>query len=265
MKNSLSILILILIILPINLSAKTIREIFMEGNHLYREKKYDDALKKYKELIETFHIKNADIFYNVANCYAMEGRDGYAILNYIKALKHKPQDITLKRVKENLGKIRAKIMLKEEKGERKFLFDESYGLFHTLTNVISLTSAFYIFIVSEILFFLFLIFARLFLFKYHKIKSSIILLCLFLVVILSGTIGSGRLYLDGKYKEGVVVEDRIKMYEARDLQSPYLALPEGVSVRILKGNNPDKNYTQIELMNGKRGYVENGKVLAVND
>ena len=70
------------------------QQLLTEGNKLYEEGKYEQAIEKYKNIISS-GIHNGYIYYNLGNCYFKTGRIGYSILYYEKALKLIPRDAEL--------------------------------------------------------------------------------------------------------------------------------------------------------------------------
>ncbi|OQX52549.1 MAG: hypothetical protein B5M53_08225 [Candidatus Cloacimonas sp. 4484_209] len=75
-------------------SQSSVQQLLTEGNKLYEEGKYEQAIEKYKNIISS-GIHNGYIYYNLGNCYFKTGRIGYSILYYEKALKLIPRDAEL--------------------------------------------------------------------------------------------------------------------------------------------------------------------------
>ncbi len=66
--------------------AQTPHDAFEQGNQLYREGKFRDALVRYESVVEQGYI-DAALYYNVGNCQYRLGRVGQAILAYERALR----------------------------------------------------------------------------------------------------------------------------------------------------------------------------------
>lgn len=64
-------------------------EIFNDANALYKQEKYEDALKKYQEIVSTGY-QSADLYYNMANSYYKLEEIAPAILFYKRAIKINP-------------------------------------------------------------------------------------------------------------------------------------------------------------------------------
>lgn len=76
------------------LMAQSPQETYQHAGQLYQEKKYADAAAAYHQLLAQ-HYYNADIYYNLGNCYFKLDSVGKCILNYERALKldHKDEDL----------------------------------------------------------------------------------------------------------------------------------------------------------------------------
>lgn len=105
--------IIVLIFLCLPLVASEEGNIFVRANSLYEEGQYEKASILYESLIRD-GIKDADVFYNLANAYYRQNIIGKAILNYERALMVNPND---EETKENLEFTRSLITDKIEKPE----------------------------------------------------------------------------------------------------------------------------------------------------
>ena len=88
-----------------------------------RIKLYDEAILRYEKIVNDGQVKNAKLFYNLANTYFLKGDLGKAILNYRRAEK---LDSTEANIQKNLSFARSrridKIELKTEKQVLQTLF-----------------------------------------------------------------------------------------------------------------------------------------------
>ncbi len=82
-----ALLIFGLILFSFNLKAKS----FENGNKLYAEGKYEEAIKEYEAVIAADQL-STDIYFNLGNAYYKTENVAGAILNYEKALKLKPDN-----------------------------------------------------------------------------------------------------------------------------------------------------------------------------
>lgn len=90
--NQKTLIIIILLMTAVCCSAiesQQFRQINQQAIQAYHSKDYDQALEKFTQL-EFNGIINADLFYNIGNCYFRKSQLGRAILYYKKALKIDP-------------------------------------------------------------------------------------------------------------------------------------------------------------------------------
>jgi tetratricopeptide (TPR) repeat protein len=98
--------------------------LFQQGNDLYRQGKYQEALQIYSRII-TEDGFSGPLLYNLANCYAQTGRIGLAILNYERALHLSQGDSD---IRGNLD------LLRKNRG----LFQEELPLVRRLASLLDL-------------------------------------------------------------------------------------------------------------------------------
>ncbi len=79
---------------------------FNSGNDYYEKGKYDSAIVAYEKICKN-GIRNADVYYNLANSYFRNDNIGMAILNYEKAKLLKPDD---EDINANLNFVKANIV-----------------------------------------------------------------------------------------------------------------------------------------------------------
>lgn len=68
--------------------------LFEEANRLYEGSEFDQAIKKYKEVLYA-GLDSGEVHYNLGNAYFKNGQLGGAILHYRKALLQMPRDADL--------------------------------------------------------------------------------------------------------------------------------------------------------------------------
>lgn len=67
------------------------QKVFQEANTAYREGHFEEALKGYEELSQSYPEQSV-FYFNLANGHYREGHLGQAILNYERSLKISPRD-----------------------------------------------------------------------------------------------------------------------------------------------------------------------------
>ena len=105
-------------------SGQSAETLFQQGNELYGQGKFQEALQIYSRIIAEDGF-SGPLLYNLANCYAQTGRTGQAILNYERALRLSPGDSDSK---GNLD------LLRKSRG----LFQEELPLFRRLASSLDL-------------------------------------------------------------------------------------------------------------------------------
>lgn len=95
----------------------------IRSNSEKAEKLYDKAILSYEKIIDQGQIKNAGLYYNLANTYFLKGDLGAAILNYRRAERLDSSDAN---IRKNLSFARSrrtdKVKLKTEKRILQTLF-----------------------------------------------------------------------------------------------------------------------------------------------
>jgi tetratricopeptide (TPR) repeat protein len=76
---------------PTAAPAQSAKALFQQGNDLYGQGKYQEALHVYSRIIAEDGF-SGPLLSNLANCYAQIGRAGLAVLNYERALRLAPGD-----------------------------------------------------------------------------------------------------------------------------------------------------------------------------
>ncbi|MBK0369571.1 tetratricopeptide repeat protein [Flavobacterium agrisoli] len=68
---------------------------FENGNNLYKNGKYQEALTAYESVLKNEKVESADLYFNIANCNYRLNKVAPAIYNYEKALVLRPNDPTI--------------------------------------------------------------------------------------------------------------------------------------------------------------------------
>jgi tetratricopeptide (TPR) repeat protein len=241
MKSKIYILLLLI---PYITSAH-VREDMDQANALYKEKKYDEALRIYDSLVQE-NFYDADIFYNMANTYYRKGDFAAAILYYEKAkkLEGDKEDI-----KHNLELANAHIVDKVETLPEIRFFTFWKNLIQKKPSEIWAIRAIVLLWLSFFLILLFLFFRTLLL----KKIAFLFFLFFFSFSILLNYIAF-RKFKDEQKKEAIVFSSLLYVKSAPDLQgSDQFIIHEGLKVEITQSV---ANWYEIKLADGKKGWVE---------
>ncbi len=239
-------ILMILFIFSSLLFAQSEPQLFNEGNRLYKEKQFNEAIEKYRAILK-LNRSNASVYYNLGNSYFRIGKLGYAVLFYEKALKLNPN---YEDAEFNLLVVKARTIDKINPVPKLFLFE----WWESIINVLDVNGWL---IILTILFALFL-FA---LFNYitgrsmetQKLSffsSSLLfaLLVFFIIVLI------GRINYNEKDVKGVVVINMVSVkYAPDEKSSDAFILHEGADFKI---EDKIDNWYKIRLTDGKIGWME---------
>lgn len=239
-------ILLILLILSSLVSAQSETKLFNEGNRLYKEKQFNEAIQKYRSILN-LNKANSSVYYNLGNSYFRIGQLGYAVLFYEKALKLNPN---FEDAEFNLLVVKARTIDKINPVPKLFLFE----WWESIINIFGVTGWL---IVLTILFALFL-FA---LFNYitgrsietQKLSffssSLLFALLIFFVIVLVG-----RINYNERNVRGVVVINMVSVkYAPDEKSSDAFILHEGADFKI---EDKIDDWYKVRLIDGKIGWIE---------
>jgi len=217
------------------------QNLFIQGNTLYSEGKYEDALTSYEKLLQK-GIENHILYYNIGNAYFKLNKIGEAILYYKKAHKLAPlnKDITF-----NLNLARAHRVDVIKKLEKPLFTKFFLQLIH-ITSVNLAT------IITSALYFLLFVFLIIWLFikslTIRYINTTLAILFLLSFGILGFNIK------ECKKKEGVLVTtiEDVRSGPSDDYTLVF-TIHEGMEFVILE---EEKGWARIVLPNGLEGWLK---------
>ncbi len=220
-------------------------KLFVEGNKLYQESKFNDAIDKYIN-VEKQGLYSADLYYNLANAYYKTNQVAPAIYYYEKAKQLAPND---KDIKVNLA-FAKRMTLDNIEPLPKTIFQK---ISESVLQKITSDNWAYIAV-----FFAFL-FAFLFL-QYHFSSKSIKKRFYFVTSILSilfmlfGVIFAIHTYKVSKNKkEAIIFSEQTSIKNAPILSSETVfELHEGTKVNVLESVD---NWKKIKIADGQTGWI----------
>jgi len=226
--------------------AQNEEEIFQQGNEYFQKKQYDNAIESYRKLVNSGYEGTA-LYYNLGNAYYREGKIGYAILYYEKALKLSPGD---EDIKHNLALANLKTIDKLESFPKFFLFEWWEGLL-ALFSASGWTIVTYIFYILLILSVAFYFYSR----NHYQQKAVVISgLSGFILLVLSCTLLVIKFNKELNIKSGVVVENTVNVKLSPDAGSnDAFIIHEGLKVRL---EDEVDNWIKIRLEDGKVGWIQ---------
>ncbi len=222
--------------------------VMQTANDLYLNKKYEEALLHYHQLIEQ-NEQSTELYYNTANTYYKLHKVGPAILYYQKALH---LDKKNKSIKENLALAQQKITKPLAEAKPLFIIKWWQNLVSAFSPNAWAVIAFILFTGVAGLLFLLL--------SHYKTISNLgrwLSLCvtLFLLSILLSFQAKTN---EQNNKLAIVMADTATVTEQPNKSSKNIATaPEGTTLIIIE---QQKEYTMVELPNGRRGWIKQADI-----
>ena len=224
---------------------------FQAANGAYLKGDYKAAVVGYDALIETHGVDDVAVYANLGNANFRQGRYGYAVYWYRRALRLEPPAELATRLKANLATTRRVLSERYRTGADKtlFIYNEPGGLLYTITHAIDAT-------VLSVLFFTFW-FALFALLALRRLRPAWRVLPGFAIptAILSVLLGLmlwGQHYTGASVRLGVVVDNDVVLREGRHSAARGDDIPEGMELRILE---PTEGWSRVELSTGREGWV----------
>lgn len=221
--------------------------LFEQGNKLYNDGKYAEAIEKYKAILETNHHSEA-LYFNLANAHYKLNHIAPSIYYYEKALQLAPDD---KDIKNNLAF--AKNMTIDAVDA---VPDAGFSkLLKKVTNIMDFDSWAKLAVVSVIMFVLIFLW---YYFTYSTTKKRLAFIAsnafLFLAAI-SLVIAFHKYNVDKKDKPAIVfAQETVIKSEPNNRSQELFRLHEGTKVQIL---DTVSHWKEIKLSDGKTGWIEN--------
>ena len=242
--------LLLIVVISANIFASGFEQLFNEGNELYRNGKYNEAIVVYKKMLDS-NFESANLFYNLGNCYYRLDKLGYAILFYEKGKKLSPGDDD---ISHNLLFARNNTIDKIETLPSIFIFEwwESLIAVFSVDGWTYLLLIFLFFLLISISVFLL---TRNPLFNRYSLFSGLIS---FLLLIFTLAVLLVRLNTDASQQYGVVIESVVEVKTSPDKSSKNaFIIHEGLKSRI---DDKLDNWYKIKLEDGKVGWIEESKI-----
>jgi len=248
------ILYIVSFLLSFGIYAQDNNSLFKQGNTLYNEGKYAEAIDKYSAILETKNHSEA-LYFNLANAHYKLNNIAPSIYYYEKALQLSPND---KDIKNNIAF--AKNMTIDA---IDVIPDAGFSkLIKSITNKFSFDAW-----AKATIVFVFC-FVALFLMYYSaysttKKRLAFIgsLLSLFLLVV-ALSFAFNKYSLDKKDNPAIIFAQESKVKSEPNLRSEEsFRLHEGTKVQVLESVN---NWNKIKLSDGKTGWVSSEDVKLLN-
>ncbi|AZJ32813.1 SH3 domain-containing protein [Tenacibaculum sp. Mcav3-52] len=241
-----NLVIYLFLFVSISMLAQNANDLFLSANSLYKEGKYEEAIKLYEQ-IENENLASSEVYYNLANCYYKLNKIAPTIYNYEKALQLNPLNEDAKNnlvIAKRLTLDRVEALPKSvfQKLNENYLQKFTYNTWAVITVVFSF--------MASILFLLFY-------FSYTPSKkrtyfTTSIISFLFLTSSLAIT------YIQYNQAqnniEAIIYSEEVSVKnEPTNNSNEIFTLHEGTKVNILDSVD---NWKKLKLTDGKIGWVK---------
>jgi tetratricopeptide (TPR) repeat protein len=229
-----------------NLSA-SVEDDFNEGVDQYNSGNYEAALILFQDVLSSGN-ENAELHYNLANCYYKTGLRGMAIAHYLNALRIDPRSDD---IKANLQFVRSTLRDKYDDSLRNpiwsFIKDTSLSL-----KANELATLFCILYFLLIAFLIYMVF--------YKEKNMILIIIVFTVIfliVLSGSMLAINMKLNYYNPSAVIIEPEVQVLAGPGAASDIrFTAHEGLTFKILR---QESGYFEVIFANNLKGWIEISK------
>lgn len=248
-------ILFLFLIIANSVTAQNVDNLFVSGNTLYKDGKFEEAIKKYKS-IESQELISSELFYNLGNAYYKLNKVGPAIYYYEKSLKLDPLN---KDVKNNLvfAKRLALDNIKElpktllQKFNKNYLQILTYNQWAIVVIVFS--------VLGSLLFLLFYFTQTSGKKRFYFATSALS----FILLIISFSITYHQYLKEKNNKEAIVFAEKTEVRNAPTLNSEEVfTLHEGTKVIVLDAVD---NWKKIKLADGKQGWIIADEIKLLNN
>ena len=232
-----------------NVFSKDFDENFYKANNYYNNSKYLESINIYESILAA-GWESSNLYYNLGNSYFRQNQIGQSIWAYNKALKMDPRNEDLiKNLSIAEAKIKDRIILPDE-----FYFVKVYGNFKSRYTLKEWLLAGGIIVLFTVVSFLISEFQIL---NNWKIVRVVKILMLLTVMIHLVTLD--KFFDDNDNKLGIIIDNQVKAYSGPFYgdNSVLFNINEGAEAMIKQNQ---KNWTEIILLDGKRGWITSNKI-----
>ena len=227
--------------------------LFDQGNRLYLEQKYPEAITAYESVLKA-GLENGPLYFNLGNAYFRSGRLADAILAYERAHKLMPND---EDVAFNLHYANVRIVDKIEPVPQLFIYrwaDSLLNLFAPQTQRALVYGSFLMALAS----FIWLLYARSFNMRRLALLAGIVTAAF---CILSAVFYGINSYRASSTVYAIVISDVSNIKSAPDQKSSdVFVLHTGVKVQVMDSVN---GWSKIRLADGKIGWIPEREVATI--
>ncbi len=219
---------------------------FRSGNEAYFRGKYPEAIEAYEQVV-ALGVRSIDLYYNLGNAFLKSGQLGPAIYNYERALE---QQADAEDVLYNLATAREAA---KKLGEDRLVGIEAMPAWQRLIKPVSLSLVTWLFVGFYLGLFALLVGLRYSQSGFLRVVLITLLGFVALFALTSGAVLGGKLYLQERVKEVIILPNQLPVKEGPDVNFTTLfTVHAGLKARLVER---DQDWLRIRLANGLEGWV----------
>ena len=252
MNNLVKILVFSFLIINV-ISASQIDDLMKQGNAAYQNGNYQNAISDYEKLVHDGY-EGVSLYYNLGNAYYKDGKLGYSILYYEKALKLSPNDDD---IQHNLAIANSKTIDRINTLPRFFIFQ----WWESLLSFFSVKGWTY---VTYFLFILILVAAGIYFFiknpliQRYSFFGGLAILVLFILSVVMLAINVNR---ELNVKNGIIIAQAVSAKLSPDAKSnDAFVIHEGLKVKM---EDKVDDWVKVRLNDGKIGWLPQNDIAQI--
>ncbi|VAX27533.1 Aerotolerance protein BatE [hydrothermal vent metagenome] len=238
-------IILFIVLLFSSVNAADVDSLMMQGNQLYQNKQYDEAIQKYQAILDQGY-SSAALYYNLGNAYYRSGKLGYAILNYERGLKLEPDNEDLQ---YNLKIVKARTIDRIKEVPQIFIVDwwVTFITAFSLTTWQVLVIIFYLILLGSVTIFFISKHGRLQRYSVYSALVGLLAAVLFTIVLFANV---GR---ETSKDFAILTTNTVAAKQSpNDSSNDLFVIHEGLKVAVMSQFG---DWVEVKLYDGKVGWL----------
>jgi tetratricopeptide (TPR) repeat protein len=252
MKSLIKIFVFSFLIINV-MSASQIDDLMKQGNAAYQNGNYQNAISDYEKLVNDGY-EGVSLYYNLGNAYYKDGKLGYSILYYEKALKLSPNDDD---IQHNLAIANSKTIDKINTLPRFFIFQwwESLLSFFSVKGWTYFTYVLFILILAAVGVYFFI---KNPLIQRYSFFGGLAILVLFILSAVMLAINVNRQL---NVKNGIIIAQAVSAKLSPDTKSnDAFVIHEGLKVKM---EDKVDDWVKVRLKDGKIGWLPQSDIAQI--
>ena len=250
--KSITFLVCILISLSLWTQENTF---FSQGNELYNQGKYAEAIDSYKRILDS-GVHSAEVYFNLANAHYKLNNIAPSIYYYEKALQLEPNDIEIKN-----NRAFAQQMTIDNFGDVP-----QVGFSKIINNTIKLMGFDHWALLSVLAIMIFVVMYLVYYFSYRTAKKRlafIVSLGSLFIALIALSMAFRRYALEKNDNPAIVFEQESKIKtDPNNASEELIRVHEGTKVQVLETFN---DWKKVKISNGTIGWIQSDDIKLLKD